>query len=108
MELFDLNDGGIFLLALICDFLIFVPMAIILIISHWKVLKKAGCEGWECLIPIYGTYVLCTKVAGKDVNHFILQLIPFINIYATIVTYIAVAKSFGKDRKSTRLNSSHG
>lgn len=91
------NDEQVFIFMIICEMLIFIPIMVVFIISMWKIYKKAGLEGWECLIPIYGTYMMVTRIAGKDTNHFILHLIPIVNIYARIVTYMAVAKSFGKD-----------
>lgn len=92
------NDDMAFTLGiLICELLIFVPIAIFMIVVSWKLFQKAGQEGWKCLIPIYGTYVLTVDIAGKDTTTFVLHLIPFVNIYARIVTSIALAKSFGKD-----------
>jgi len=91
------NDAGAMMFVLLCELLVFIPIIVIMIVSMWKIFKKAGLEGWECIVPFYGTYMMVTKIAGKDSNHFVLHLIPLVNIYARIVTYIAVSKSFGKD-----------
>lgn len=91
------SSDEMFMTILICEMLIIIPVAVFMIVCMWKIFEKAGQEGWKAIIPIYGTYIMVTKIAGKDDNHFVLHLIPIINIYATIVTYMAVAKSFGKD-----------
>src|SRR5688572_15826663 len=91
------GDEAMVMTILFCELFFFLIFGGVMIASHWKVLEKAGQEGWKCLIPFYGTYVMVTEVAGKDTNHFILHLIPIVNIYATVVTYMAIAKSFGKD-----------
>jgi hypothetical protein len=78
-------------------FLFSIALAIFLMICQYKVFKKAGQEGWYAIIPVYNIYILSTKIVGKDMNHFILHLIPFVNIYALIVTYMGLSKSFGKD-----------
>lgn len=91
------DDAQLTLIILLCELLIFVPIGIFMIVVLWKVFQKAGQEGWKCLIPIYGTYVLTVDIAGKDTTTFVLHLIPIVNIYARIVTSIALAKSFGKD-----------
>ena len=96
------KDQELFLFVLICEMLVIIPVVVFMMICIWKLFVKAGQEGWKALIPIYGTYILVTKIAGKSDNHFILHLIPFVNIYATIVTYMALAKSFGKDTEKQR------
>lgn len=91
------NDSEAFLLILLCEMLIFIPLIVFIVVCRWKIFVKAGQEGWISIIPFYNTYVLTTKIAGKDDLTFVLHLIPFVNIYAAIVTNIALAKSFGKD-----------
>lgn len=78
-------------------FLFAIAAAVILVIARWKLFEKAGIEGWKAIVPYYNAYVLTVELAGKDVLTFVLHFIPFANIYAAIVTNIAVAKSFGKD-----------
>jgi len=85
------------MMILLCEMLFILPLMAVIIISRWKIFVKAGQEGWMSIIPIYNTYILTTKIAGKDDTTFVLHLIPLVNIYALIVTNIALAKSFGKD-----------
>jgi hypothetical protein len=91
------SNGGEVLVMLFCYMIILIPIIVIMLISRWKIFVKAGQEGWMSIIPIYNTYILTTKIAGKDDMTFILHLLPIINIYALVVTNIALAKSFGKD-----------
>ena len=91
------KDSEVFLMVFLCEMLILIPFLVFIIICRWKIFVKAGQEGWISLIPIYNTYILTTKIAGKDDLTFVLHLIPIVNIYAAIVTNIALAKSFGKD-----------
>src|SRR5687767_1682094 len=78
-------------------FLFMVITWIIVTIAKYKLFEKAGIEGWKAIIPYYNAYVLTCDLAGKDVVTFVLHFIPLANIYAAIVTNMAVAKSFGKD-----------
>ncbi len=91
------DDPKMFLTILLCEMLIFIPILVFMAVCMWKVFVKAGQEGWKALVPIYNIYVLTVDIAGKDTTTFILRFIPIINIYAAIVTYMALAKSFGKD-----------
>lgn len=69
--------------------------AIVAIAAMWRVFTKAGQPGWAAIIPIYNFYVLL-KVAGKPGWWLLLLLIPFVNFVILILTYIDLAKSFGK------------
>ena len=92
------NSGdGAAAMIFLCEMIVLIPVMIFMVICMWKIFEKAGQEGWKCLIPFYGSYVLTCEIAGKDTTTFILRFIPIINIYAAIVTAIALAKSFGKD-----------
>jgi hypothetical protein len=82
---------------LIIPVMILILLAIFLfeIIAFWKVFAKAGRGGWECLIPIWNTYVML-KIAGKPGWWLILLLIPLVNIVVGIMVLIDLAKAFGK------------
>ena len=69
---------------------------IVSLVSLWKVFGKAGQPGWATIIPIYNIYVLTCEVAKKEIVWFILMLIPFVNIIASIIVSIEVAQKFGK------------
>ena len=68
---------------------------VILVIGMWKVFTKAGRPGWAAIIPIYNFYILL-KIAGKPGWWLLLVLIPVVNLVIVIITYVEVAKAFGK------------
>ena len=74
---------------------IWLAVALLMIVSMWKVFSKAGQPGWAVLIPIYNLYVLL-QVAGKPGWWLILMLIPLVNLVIMILTLVAVSERFGK------------
>src|SRR5438093_7925652 len=75
--------------------MIWSAVALLMIVSMWKVFSKAGQPGWAVLIPIYNVYVLL-QVAGKPGWWLILMLIPLVNLVIVILTLVAVSERFGK------------
>ena len=57
--------------------------AILSMVGSWMIFKKMGRQGWEGIVPIYSTYVLCKVLYGNGWK-FLLLLIPFYNIYFAI------------------------
>ena len=101
--------------------IIYIAVIVILIAACWQIFVKAGEDGWKAIIPIWSTLVLL-KIVGRDWWWIILLLIPIVGLVVWIIVALDLAKSFGrgtgfgigiiflpipKDRKSTRLNSSH-
>lgn len=72
-----------------------MALSILMIISLWKIFKKAGKPGWASIIPIYNIYIMC-EIAEKEWWYVLLSCVPFVNIYAMIVLYNGMAKRFGK------------
>ena len=72
-----------------------MALSILMIISLWKIFKKAGKPGWASIIPIYNIYIMC-EIAEKEWWYVLLSCVPFANIYAMIVLYNGMAKRFGK------------
>jgi hypothetical protein len=70
-------------------------VAVLVIVSMWKIFAKAGEPGWAAIIPIYNTYTLI-KIAGKPWWWLLLLLIPLVNVIVLIVVMISVAERFGK------------
>ncbi|HEV7331005.1 MAG TPA: DUF5684 domain-containing protein [Flavisolibacter sp.] len=71
-------------------------IALIGIISQWRIFEKAGKPGWAAIIPIYNLYVHL-KVVGKPGWWMLLLFIPLVNLYFAIkITYL-LSKSFGKN-----------
>lgn len=68
---------------------------IVSLVASWMVFKKMGREGWEGIIPLYNTYVLCDVLYGNGWK-FLLLLIPFYNIYFSIKMIVDQAHAFNK------------
>ena len=108
--------GGFLILGIIF-IIIALVFSIISIIGQWKTFKKAGKGGWEAIIPIYNTFVLC-QITGVNpwwiliifAGNFVLGLlsaIPVVGviftlasyalmIYFFVLLYVSTARSFGK------------
>jgi hypothetical protein len=73
-------------------------LALVLVVFAilWKVFTKAGQPGWAALIPFYNTWVLVTEICKKEPLWFILSLIPVVNIVASWVISMELARKFGK------------
>lgn len=54
-----------------------ILVAILLIVSLWKIFQKAGQPGWAALIPIYNTYVLF-KICWKKSMFAIYMALSFV------------------------------
>jgi hypothetical protein len=78
--------GGIFSLLI----------AIVMVVSLWKIFAKAGQPGWASVIPIYNEYVLMTQVVGRPLWFFLLVFVPCLNAIALVITMFDLAKAFGK------------
>lgn len=70
-------------------------ISVLMIVSQWKIYKKAGKQGWECLIPIYNIIVLL-QIVELPMWYIALFFVPFANIYAMFKIYIELAHKFGK------------
>ena len=75
--------------------LIYLAFIILVLVSTWKLYKKAGRKGWESIVPIYSNIVLI-QIAELPLWYIALFFIPFANIYAIFKIYIEVAHKFGK------------
>ena len=72
-----------------------VFMTVAGILAMWKVFQKAGEPGWAAIVPIYNTYVLF-KITWGSGWFFLLLLIPIVNIVILIITYVKMARVFGR------------
>lgn len=75
--------------------LISSAVGILALVSLWKIYKKAGKNGWECLVPIYNIIVLL-EIVELPTWYIALFFLPFANIYAMFKIYIELAHKFGK------------
>lgn len=92
--------------------LIFFLFVLILVVSRWKIFKKAGYEGWEAFIPFYSSWTLI-KITGLEWWFFLIVnatffagvlslgiLAPLAGIATLIGTYFAnynLSIKFDKD-----------
>ena len=76
--------------------LFYLAFIVLMIAAFWKVFTKAGEPGWAAIVPIYNLVVLL-RIAGRPVWWVLLFIIPLVNLVIIAITYIDLAKSFGKD-----------
>ena len=102
--------GG-FSVALIILVIFVLAWAVVSIIALWKVYKKAGKGGWECIVPFYSYYVLA-EIAGLNWWWFLLAvadsilsllslddlstIATLVSIFARFNIYYNIAKKFNK------------
>ncbi|MEA4894755.1 MAG: DUF5684 domain-containing protein [Oscillospiraceae bacterium] len=65
------------------------------IVSLWFIFQKANEPGWAAIVPFYNLYVLF-KITWGSGWMFLLLLIPIANFVIMIITYVKLAKAFGK------------
>lgn len=75
---------------------IFIAFYALEAIPKWKLYEKAGQPGWAALVPFYKDYVMFDIAWGNGIM-FLLLLIPGANLVIWIITWIKLAKAFGKD-----------
>jgi hypothetical protein len=72
-----------------------IIILLIQVLSFWQIFNKAGYDGWKSIIPIYNTYIL-SKIGNQSALVFVLLFVPVINVIASILISLGVAKAFGK------------
>lgn len=103
--------GGFAIIFVILGLLL-IAYAVVAIIASWRLYKKAGKSGWECIVPIYSYWVLC-EIAGINWWWFLLAICDsivsligledleavanLVSIFASFNIYYNIAKKFGKD-----------
>ena len=75
--------------------LVGLSIVILIIVSMWKVFKKANQPGWAVIVPIYSTYIML-KIANKPGWWLLLLLVPLLNLVIIGIMYSEIAKMFGK------------
>lgn len=77
-------------------FLIFMVPVVLLIVSYWRILDKAGEQGWKVLIPFYNGWVYA-RVVGRPGWWGLLLYVPLVNLVVGAIMGMDLATSFGKD-----------
>ena len=77
-------------------YMVFIlAIAVLMIVSMWKLFGKAGQPGWAAIVPFYNMYVLF-KISFGNGWFFLFMLIPIVNFVFMILLYVKLAKAFGK------------
>ena len=92
--------------------LLVLALIVFVFVGNWKMFKKAGKNGWECIVPIYGYYVL-TEIADLNWWWFLLAisdsiidilgndklsaLANLVSLFASFNIYYNIAKKFKKE-----------
>lgn len=76
-------------------FWLWLAVAVVMVVSLWKIFDKAGKPGWAAIVPFYNVWVLLETV-GRPGWWIILYLIPLVNIVISIIVAFDLAKVFGK------------
>lgn len=71
-------------------------LAGITIAGMWRTFKKAGKEGWACIIPIYNRVVMC-EIGQNPVWWVLMLFIPIVGIVFGILILHGISTAFGKD-----------
>lgn len=75
--------------------IVLLAVSLVVLVSEWKMLVKAGRPGWACLVPIYNSLQLIW-MAGKPWWWILLLCVPLVNIVVAVMLYHALSKAFGK------------
>ena len=84
------------LMSLAVIWVIALLLMALMIVAMWILFKKAGKPGWAAVVPFYDQYTLYEITWGNGWR-FLMLLIPIYNIILMILTYIRLAKAFGKE-----------
>lgn len=80
--------GGVFIL-------FYIVIAVLMLVSMWKIFVKAGKAGWASLIPFYNTIVML-EIVGLPIWYILLMFVPIVNVIISVVIMAKMAKVFGK------------
>ena len=70
-------------------------LSIIMLISYWKMFKKAQKPGWAALIPIYN-FIIMLEIAGMSWVYILLLFIPVANLIVLIMMNMKISTKFKK------------
>jgi len=59
--------------------------------------RKAGKQGWEAIVPIYGQYVMA-QLVGRPTWWIIWLFVPIVNVFIFYDLFLNFIKAFGKRR----------
>ena len=80
---------------ILVGFVLYLALIAFIILTMWKMYRKANKPGWAAIVPVYN-YVVLLEMIGRPIWWIILTFIPIVNIYVSLVVALDLAKSFGK------------
>lgn len=105
-SLYAVLGGGLLILGILL-----IAIVVVGIVANWKLFKKAGKKGWECIVPFYSYWVL-VEISGLNWWWFLLILADsivelfsidglssianLVSLFASFNCYYNIAKRFGK------------
>lgn len=81
---------------MIVMWLLFIALAIVTIISMWRLFTKAGKPGWASIVPIYNN-IIALEIIGRPMWWIFLFFVPGVNIVVQLFVTLETAKVYGKD-----------
>lgn len=75
--------------------IVFVAVVVLLIVSLWKIFKKANVPGWAALIPFYNK-VKILGITNEPLWWILLSFVPIVNIVIIFVVVHRLAVVFGR------------
>lgn len=104
--------GGLGILLIVTGIILFA-FFIVYLIACWKLYKKAGKKGWECIIPVY-SYLVLAEIAGLEwwwgliaIANVLISFIgidalsgiaSIVSLLASINIYYNIALKFNKNK----------
>ena len=77
--------------------ILFFAILALMIVSRWRVFRKAGLPGWGIFIPFYNRYLMF-KLGGRSGRNFLWILLPPVFAVFMIINFFKIAKRFWKHR----------
>lgn len=78
-------------------FIVFGLVAFIGVVAQWMLYSKCNQPGWACIVPIYNV-IIFVRLLGRPSWHFLLLLIPVVNIYFIVKMFIELCQCFGQNK----------
>ncbi len=75
--------------------IVILALVVLMIISRWRVFKKAGLPGWGIFIPFYNRYLMF-KLGGRSGRNFLWILLPPVFAIFMIINAFKIAERFWK------------
>lgn len=75
---------------------IVLSLALLIIVSKWRIFEKAKQPGWATLVPVYGSVKLL-EITSRPLWWVVLLFIPLVNLVVGITLVYRLARNFGKN-----------